>query len=102
VAKVYAEKFYHSPIWKATRDSYIESVHGLCQICLSKGKITTGYIVHHLIELTPENINNPEVSLNQDNLQYVCLNCHNTIHFGESEVIREDMEFDEHGDVVSR
>ncbi len=45
---------------------------GLCEVCHEK----PGYIVHHKIKLTPKNINDAEVSLNHEYLQYDCKDCH--------------------------
>lgn len=100
MAKAFAKSFYNSKAWKQTRKSYIASVNGLCEDCLDQGKITPGYILHHTIELTPENIKDPFTALNHDVLRYVCLECHNKIHIGDSTVIRDGLTFDEHGDVV--
>ena len=46
MAQDYAKKFYRSKAWQQCRESYISKVHGLCERCQSKGKITPGYIVH--------------------------------------------------------
>jgi len=48
----------------------------MCEKCGEK----LGYIIHHRIELTPENITDPTISLNPENLMYVCHDCHNRIH----------------------
>lgn len=32
--------------------------------------------VHHKIHLTPENINDPKIALNPDNLESLCRDCH--------------------------
>ena len=45
---------------------------GLCEECHDK----PGYIVHHKIEVTPDNINDAWVTLNINNLEYVCKDCH--------------------------
>ena len=37
-------------------------------------------IVHHLIELDPVNINNPEITLNFNNLELLCRDCHAEVH----------------------
>jgi len=37
-------------------------------------------LVHHKIELTPENIGNPKITLAHENLQAVCRECHAEIH----------------------
>jgi len=39
-----------------------------------------GEIVHHKIHLTPENIHDPKIALNFDNLQLLCRDCHGKIH----------------------
>ena len=32
--------------------------------------------VHHKIPITPENVNNPQITLNWDNLELLCKTCH--------------------------
>lgn len=39
-----------------------------------------GYIVHHKQHITPLTINDPDVTLNWNNLQYVCKHCHDVEH----------------------
>lgn len=57
--------------------------------------------MHHKILLTPNNINNPEISLNHAHLQYLCLECHNIEHGAKTVgVIREGLMFDIAGNVV--
>ena len=75
--------FYKTAAWLKCRAAYIKSVGGLCERCLADGKIVPGYIVHHKCYLTPENINDTSVTLNWDNLEYLCQPCHNAIHFKE-------------------
>lgn len=36
--------------------------------------------MHHKRELTPENINDPAVSLSWDNLELLCRDCHGKAH----------------------
>ncbi len=100
MAKEYAHSFYNSKSWKECRASYITSVHGLCERCQEKGIIKGGYIVHHKEYITPSNINNPEITLNHDNLEYVCEECHNKEHFRKHEAIREGLAIDEEGNIV--
>lgn len=78
--KPYAEKFYKSKAWQKTRNAYWKYKQGLCEICLGKGIIKPCEIVHHKVELTPENIDNPDVTLNWNNLQCVCRECHAMMH----------------------
>lgn len=80
MAKEFAKKFYSSKAWLSCRDSYIDKRvlidGGLCEKCHEE----PGYIVHHVTELTPNNISNPLIALNHDNLQYVCKKCHDKEH----------------------
>lgn len=78
--KDYAVRFYSSKAWKKTRMAYAKSKRNLCEICLAKGLYKPGEIVHHKIHLSPDNINDPTVTLNWDNLQLVCRDCHADIH----------------------
>lgn len=80
MARDFAKKFYRSREWKTTRDLVIKTRHGLCERCLKKGRIRTGDTVHHIIELTPENINDPRISLALENLQLLCKDCHAEVH----------------------
>ena len=40
----------------------------MCEVCHER----PGYIVHHKIILTPQNIGDPKVSLNWDRMSYEC------------------------------
>ena len=77
MAREFAKRFYKSTAWKKCRKAFIDyriTVDGgLCQTCREE----PGYIVHHKEWLTEENIDNPEITLNHDNLKYDCLICHN-------------------------
>lgn len=81
--KDFAKAFYKSKEWKRCRDGYIKSVGGLCERCLSEGLIVPGYIVHHKCYLTPENIHDTSITLDWNNLEYLCHTCHNKEHFKE-------------------
>ena len=58
----------------------MNSVNHLCERCLRNGLVVPAEIVHHKIELTPNNINNPDITLSYDNLEAVCRECHSDIH----------------------
>lgn len=94
--KEYAREFYSSGAWKNTREAYAKYRHNLCEICLSKGIYTPGEIVHHKVHLTPLNINDPTVTLNWDNLQLVCRDCHARIHDRK----KRRYKIDEYGRVI--
>ena len=78
----YAKGFYSSNAWKECRKAYRKSVGGLCERCYAKGIVKAGEIVHHKIYLTPDNLNDPSISLNWDNLELVCRDCHAQEHDG--------------------
>jgi 5-methylcytosine-specific restriction endonuclease McrA len=42
--------------------------------------IVPGDEVHHKIRLTPENLADPQISLNWDNLELLCKQCHMEEH----------------------
>ena len=67
----------------------------------AKGRLRPGKIVHHTCYLTQENINDPMVSLNFENLEYLCQDCHNEEHHAGAST-REDCMFDEEGNLISR
>lgn len=71
MAKEFAKSFYKSKEWTKCRNAFFKYKNGLCERCLDVGKI-----VHHKIYITPENINNPEITLNWDNLEVLCDSCH--------------------------
>lgn len=100
MAKSFAKAFYNSREWRECRAGYIASVQGLCETCLERGIVRPGHILHHVITLTPQNINDPEVALNWEHLKFECQECHNKEHFETNEVIREGLMFDGNGDVV--
>ena len=88
--------FYKSKAWQATRDAYYVAKHGLCERCGGPGKI-----VHHRVYLTPANIHDPNVTLNWENLELLCQDCHNEEHHG-SEATADGLTFDDDGNLVMR
>ena len=91
MAKDFSRSFYNSQSWKNCRDSYMESVNHLCERCLSQGILKPAAIVHHKIELTPDNVKNPNITLNHNNLQAVCRECHEAIHNNHKRKRRYDI-----------
>lgn len=76
MAKDFAKAFYKSKAWKACRRAYIDKRigidGGLCEECQTE----LGYIVHHKIVLTAQNIADPDITLNHRHLAFVCKDCH--------------------------
>lgn len=76
----FAERFYKSKRWQGVAREYAKSVGGLCEPCAAAGLVVPGEIVHHVVALTPENINDPAIALSWDNLELVCRCCHAARH----------------------
>lgn len=100
MAQEFAKSFYASKAWHKCRASYIASRRsidgGLCELCQS----TTGYIIHHKIVLNPQNINDPDISLNHKRLMYVCKDCHEKLHAKEEVYITPMLQFDHEGNPI--
>lgn len=82
--KDYAKKFYKSQKWQAMRSYIYSRDKGLCQDCLAKGIYNPIEEVHHIKPITPDNINDPSITLNENNLIGLCRECHRSRH-GEKE-----------------
>ena len=78
--KPWAKAFYKSAAWKNCREFIYRRSKGLCEACLERGLIKPGEIVHHVEELTPENITNPAIATNPANLRLLCRDCHAAVH----------------------
>ena len=105
MARDFATAFYHSPAWKRTRKAYMRLGQGLCERCLRRGIIRQAEIVHHKVHLSPQNIDNPKITLDFANLERVCRECHAEAHpeiYGETRARKPRWAFDEDGNMVVR
>ena len=91
----FAKAFYESPAWRRTRAYILKRDAGLCVHCGEPG-----VIVHHKIELTPRNIDDPAIALGEDNLETVCRTCHALIHEG-TPPLADGLAFDADGNIIS-
>ena len=71
--------FYVSGPWIACARAY-KAAHPLCERCMARHEISYSEEAHHKIKLTPKNINNPDVTLNWDNIEALCGKCHKAEH----------------------
>jgi len=99
MAREFAKNFYNSKIWRDTQKLYKQSKFGVCERC---GRPHIEMIVHHKVYLTPENIIDPDIALNFDNLELLCIVCHNKEHFQKYSPVREDVVFNEQGELVKK
>lgn len=66
-------KHYSNTNWRKRRAIYI-SQNPLCERCLSKGRMTTANLVHHIVPVSQGG------SDDEDNLMALCRSCHEHIH----------------------
>ena len=87
MARDFAKAFYKSKAWQKCRAAYIaERIAidgGLCEECQEE----LGYIVHHTVLLTSENISDPEIALNHQLLKFDCKRCHD---YEEAHFVNKD------------
>lgn len=76
----FAAQFYHSAAWKGARQLAWDRAHGLCERCGAKGEVVPADVVHHKVPLSVDNINDPDVTVNPDNLVALCHECHTEVH----------------------
>lgn len=88
-------KKYKSKRWQKLRKQK-KLLNPFCERCLDKGIYTPAYIVHHKEYITDKNYEDDNVFFNIDNLESLCLQCHNTEHFGT----KLEYTFNENGDIV--
>jgi 5-methylcytosine-specific restriction endonuclease McrA len=86
-------RFYKSVAWQVAREIRIREANGKCEKCGALGEE-----VHHIIKLTVHNVKDPEISLNQENLELLCKKCHNEQHKRFSKL----QQFDEDGNLVMK
>lgn len=102
--------FYQSKAWKQVRKNIWIKQNLLCAECgkpvyvdglseyLPKEKRRTG-IVHHKIWLDNNNIEDDNITLNEDNLIGICKECHEKIHHANMSC-RKGLTFDEEGNII--
>lgn len=69
-------KFYKSKAWLTLRQEALKRDHYECQSCKRKGKYRRAKNVHHIKEVKKH----PELALDLDNLESICIPCHNDEH----------------------
>ena len=68
-------RFYKSSLWERCRKAYLKKRKYICERC---GE--TARIVHHKVYITDENLYNTDISLDENNLEALCIHCHNEEH----------------------
>lgn len=52
----------------------------MCERCYANGVLKPAKVVHHIVHLNPENIDDPSVTLAYANFQRLCQDCHAAVH----------------------
>lgn len=103
--------FYRKKAWLNIREIALDRDNYLCRRCvrLSKIRPNPAAIVHHIIPITKDF----NKALKLDNLESLCLECHNKVHpeKGKNRLskdgffvgnVRKEMMFDEYGNLIER
>lgn len=88
--------FYSSKEWKECRAGYKKYRRYICERC---GNTSKKMIVHHKEHLDPNKMLIPEIALDWNNLELLCMDCHNKEHFREEKIIRYEVA--ENGEIVA-
>lgn len=105
MARDFSKLFYKSKEWLKVREAALMRDRYLCVKCGRPAEE-----VHHIVHLTPRNINDPSITLNLDNLESLCKGCHMEEHRGPQtsskkaidNKIEYDYEFDANGYLVKK
>ena len=104
---------YKSKAWKQNRIAFAISKYCICERC-GRAVYVSGvndylpkeqrlrYIVHHKEYLNDNNYTDDTIAYDWDNLELLCIDCHNKEHTQKVSAIRTDLEFDENGNLVQR
>lgn len=93
--KEYAKRFYNSTAWRNTQKAYMQSKNYVCERCGGVAEI-----VHHKKYISPSNINDPNITLNWDNLEALCRRCHQHEHYLDKQTTAKGLVFDDSGQLV--
>lgn len=105
-------EFYSTKVWKQNRVAFALSKNCLCERChrpvyvdgISDSSIPKEhrlrYVVHHKEYLDDTNFTNDDVALDWNNLELLCIDCHNNEH--KQYATRKGLMFDEMGNLVKK
>lgn len=78
MARSFSKSFYDSKEWATVRAYVLQRDRFTCTRCSNPAEE-----VHHIVRLSPENIWDPKITLNPDNLISLCKDCHFAEHKAE-------------------
>jgi len=91
------EQFYNSLKWRRVSKLFLKSKHYICERCGGAGEVA-----HHKVYLDRWNVRKPEIALSLDNLECLCLSCHNAEHGGAGAATAAGIVFDANGNVIKQ
>ena len=81
MAESWAARLYNSKAWRDLRRRLIIEAQYKCTICGANHLLDPHHLIgHHQCVLTPNNVNDPAISLNPDNVEIICKQCHDQMH----------------------
>jgi hypothetical protein len=80
MSQQFARKLYVSKAWTDLRFNLIIERGPVCQRCHKIMIDVSRLIGHHKIAISPANINDVNVTLNKNNIELICFQCHNKAH----------------------
>jgi 5-methylcytosine-specific restriction endonuclease McrA len=89
------DKFYNSQKWRRVSRVFLTSKHYICERCGGVGEVA-----HHKIRLDRFNVRKPEIALSMDNLECLCLTCHNAEHGAAGSATAAGLVFDREGNII--
>lgn len=104
MSREFSRAFYHSPLWQDVRMSVLMRDNFLCMKCGNPAEE-----VHHIVHLRPDNIADPNISINPDNLISLCKDCHLREHIqdkarghikADKQGILQEYTFDKDGNII--
>lgn len=93
MARSFALPFYQTRAWRNQRIAILKRDGYRCRWCGAAARE-----VHHIIALTPDNIDDPKIALAPSNLISLCYECHQTTKRpGKAAASINEYEFDADG-----
>jgi 5-methylcytosine-specific restriction endonuclease McrA len=91
------QRFYKSSAWRRCAASYAQGQAWICERCgnrnINPDRSIYGQLqVHHKIPITLENINDPNIALNHENLELLCITCHNKERADNKQICQDGYE----------
>ncbi|MEG3040885.1 MAG: HNH endonuclease signature motif containing protein [Clostridium sp.] len=80
MSKGIVKQFYSTTAWIELRRNLIIDNKMTCDKCKEVFLDTSKLIGHHIKELTQDNINDTNITLNKENIEIICHECHNKEH----------------------